>query len=159
MRGLRRLLPLAVAVGLASGCGGGPGTPHDDPSAFAVKVVHLIVRNEYGQAWSNLHPEDQKVAPRDEYVSCEASSPVPSQPTSVTAVGVSDQPVALGNGSSVPSKAVHVRMAFPGANNVVVQTVHVVAAKGRWTWILPAWRFRYYAADRCPTSKPGTPSA
>jgi len=148
---VRRLLPIAAAVALAAGCGG-TAAPHDDPAAFAVKVVHLIVENKYREAWDNLHPDDQKVAPVDEYVSCETSSPVALQPTSVTALGVADQPVALGNGNSVPSKAVRVRIAFPGANNVVVQTVHVVAAKGRWTWILPAWRFRYYAADRCPTA-------
>jgi hypothetical protein len=157
---VRRLLPIVAAVGLAAGCGGGSGTPGDDPGVFAVKIVHLIVANQYEQAWTDLHPDDQKVAPLKEYVACETRSPVALQPTSVVALGVGDEPVGLGNGHSVASKAVRVRIAFPGANNVLVRTVHVVAAGGRWKWILPAQRFRDYAADRCPTATtPAPPSA
>lgn len=152
-----RLLPLLVAAALLAGCGSGSPAPKDDPSAFAVGVVKLIVANSYTRAWQDLHSADQKVAPLEEYVTCESRSPVLTAPTSVKAVKVRDESVGLGNGKFVPSKAVDVRMVFPGQKNVLTHTVHVVAEGGRWKWILPSWRFRDYRADKCPTDAGSAP--
>jgi hypothetical protein len=154
---MRRLLPLGLVVVLLTACGGRSATPHDDPGAFAIKVVNLIVTNQYSRVWTDLHPDDQRVAPLQEYVACETRSPVLTQPTSVKVAGVSDESVGLGNGTFVPSKAVRIRMVFPGQAHVLVHTVHVVASKGRWKWILPSWRFRDYQADRCPTDAGSAP--
>lgn len=139
------LAALAVA---ASGCGGGTARPSGDPGAFAVQVVRLIVHNEYARAWAYLDPVDKQVAPLRVYVGCEARSPVATVPRTTKVVRVRDESVGLGNGTFVASKAVDVRLTFTGGT--IVHTVHVVAAGGRWTWILPSWRFRDYRASSCP---------
>jgi hypothetical protein len=154
----RLLLPLAI-VALAAGCGSAASTPKGDPGVFALKIMHLIVTNQYTTAWRDMHPDDQKAAPLSEYVACETRSPVLVKPTSVKVVGISDQSVGLGNGHFVDAKAVRVRIVFPGQENVLVHTVHIVAAKGRWTWILPPGRYAEYESDRCSTAPPPSPSA
>jgi hypothetical protein len=154
---MRSIAAVVALVALASGCGGHSAAPRQDPGQFAVGVVTLIVHNHYARAWTDLHPVDQKVAPLAEYVECETRSPVLTAPTSMKAVGVSDESVGLGNGRFVLSKAVAVRIRFPGQRNVLVHTVHVVAERGSWKWILPSWRFRDYRADRCPTDVGSSP--
>jgi hypothetical protein len=145
---------IAVVASLATACGGSSSTqPKDDPSAFAVKVLGLITHNQYAKVWGDLHPADQKVAPLAEYVQCETANPVIAAPENVKVVSVDDESVGLGDGSFVRSKAVDVRMSFRGGFHVV-HTVHVVAKDGKWTWILPPWRFRDYKADKCPSSAP-----
>jgi hypothetical protein len=153
---VRIALIVAVAA-LLAGCGGtSSSTPSDDPGAFAVSVVKLIVGNHYTRAWQDMHSADQKVAPLDEYVSCESRSPVLTAPASVKVVKVTEESVGLGNGQFVASKAVDVRMVFPG-QNVLTHTVHVVAESGHWKWILPSWRFRDYRGDKCPTDAGSAP--
>ena len=157
MRAAAALLVLAAAL---AGCGGGSGggarstkaSGPADPGAAAVRVMNLILANRYAKAWRDLHPVDKQVAPRAEYVSCETRSPIVASATSVSALSVTHESVGLGNGHFVPSSAVRVRIVFPDGK--VVHTVHLVASGGRWTWILPSWRFRDYRADRCPGTAP-----
>jgi hypothetical protein len=150
----RAALVAAVAL-MAAGCGSS-GTPSADPGAAATHVLDQIVHNRYTEAWATLNPVDQKVAPRDEYVSCESRSPVIAVPRSVKVVGVKDESVGLGDGTFVASKAVDLRLGFPGGFHLV-HTVHLVASHGKWRWILPSWRYRDYKADRCPSDAGSTP--
>ncbi len=122
-----------------------------------MRVLDQIVHNRYTDAWDDLHPTDQQVAPRAEYVDCESRSPVIAAPTSVKVVKVSDESVGLGNGTFVDSTAVALRLGFVGGFHVV-HTVHLVASGGDWKWILPSWRYRDYKADRCPTDAGSTPA-
>ena len=151
---------IAVAVALVltcAACGGSSAAkPAGDPGAFAVSVLDRIVHNRYADAWADLDPVDQKVASKTEYVGCESRSPVLARPQSVRIVSVSDESVGLGDGSFVDSKAVALRLGFAGGFHLV-HTVHLVASGGRWTWILPSWRYRDYRADRCPTGAGSTP--
>jgi hypothetical protein len=77
-------------------------------------------------------------------------------PTSVTVTKVADVSVGLGDGKFVDSTAVDLRLGFRGGFHVV-HTVHLVAAGGKWKWILPSWRYRDYKADRCPTDAGSSP--
>ena len=148
------LLVLAAAVVMA-GCGAAK-QPKSDPGVFATKVVGLIVHNKYTAVWDDLHPADRKVASFDEYVGCEDRNPVIAVPRSVKVLKVSDESIGIGNGTFVDSKAVAVRLGFAGSFEVT-HTVHVVADHGKWTWILPAWRYRDYRVDRCPTDAGSAP--
>ena len=152
----RLAAPVLLASVLAAGCGGAK-QPQADPGVFATKVVDLIVHNKYSDAWADLHPVDQQVAPATEYVGCENRNPVIAVPRTVKVLGMKDESIGIGDGTFVDSKAVAVRLGFAG-NFKVTHTVHVVADHGRWTWILPAWRYRDYRADKCP-SDPGSSPA
>lgn len=145
----------AVLALVAPGCGAS-GAPKADPGAVATHVLDQIVHNRYTEAWDGLHPVDQKVASRDEYVSCESRSPVIAVPLTVKVVGISDQSVGLGDGKFIASKAVDLRLGFAGGYHLV-HTVHLVASHGMWRWILPPWRYRDYKAGRCPSDAGSTP--
>jgi hypothetical protein len=150
-----RLAPLALVTLVIAGCGGAT-TPKDDPGVFAAKVVSLIVHNKYSEAWGDLHSVDRKVAPSTEYVGCEIRSPVIAVPRTMKVLNVKNESVGIGDGTFVDSKAVAVRLGFAG-NFKVTHTVHVVADRGKWTWILPAWRYRDYKGDQCPTDAASAP--
>ena len=151
----RLAAPALLAAVLVAGCGGAK-QPQADPGVFATKVVDLIVHNKYSDAWTDLHPVDQQVAPSTEYVGCENRNPVIAVPRTVKVLGVKDESIGIGDGTFVDSKAVAVRLGFAG-NFKVTHTVHVVADHGRWTWILPAWRYRDYKGDTCPTDAGSAP--
>jgi hypothetical protein len=150
-----RVALLLVAAALAAGCGAS-SKPKGDPGVFATKVVDLIVHNKYSAAWEDLHSVDQQVAPFSEYVGCETRSPVIAVPRTTKVLSVNDESVGIGNGKFADSKAVGVRLGFAGGFKVT-HTVHVVADHGKWTWILPAWRYRDYKADKCPTTPGAAP--
>jgi hypothetical protein len=146
-----RLALLLSAALLVAGCGATKtAQPKDDPGVFATKVVDLIVHNKYSAVWGDLHSVDKQVAPSAEYVGCETRNPVIAVPRTVNVLSVKDESVGLGDGTFVDSKAVAVRLGFAGTFKVT-HTVHVVADHGKWTWILPAWRYRDYKGDTCPT--------
>lgn len=151
-----RLAPLVLVALVLAGCGGAT-KPKGDPAAFATKVVDLIVHNKYSAAWGDLHSVDKRVAPSGEYVSCEIRNPVIAVPRTVKVLSVKDQSVGIGDGTFVDSKAVAVRLGFAGSFKVT-HTVHVVADHGKWTWILPAWRYRDYKSDTCPSDAGSAPA-
>lgn len=154
---MKRVALLALAAVLAAGCGSS-AKPSEDPGAAAQRVLDLIVHNRYTEAWDELHPTDKAVAPREEYVGCESRSPVPATPNSVKVVKVHDESVGLGDGKFVESTGVDLKLGFRGGFHLV-HTVHLVASHGKWTWILPSWRYRDYKADRCPTDAGSSPPA
>ena len=152
---MTRVALLLLVGALVAGCGATKhAQPKDDPAPFATKVVGLIVHNKYSAAWGDLHSVDKQVAPSSEYVSCEIRNPVIAVPRTVKVLSVKDESVGMGDGTFVDSKAVAVRLGFAGSFKVT-HTVHVVDDHGKWTWILPAWRYRDYKGDTCP-SDPGS---
>jgi hypothetical protein len=154
---VKRLAALGLATAALAGCGGSSSAaPKDDPRDVAKNVLHLIVNNRYTEAWDDLHPADQEVAPRTEYVGCESRSPVIAQPLSVRVVRVKKESVGLGDGTFRDSTAVDLRLSFAGGFHLV-HTVHLLAEGGTWKWILPSWRYRDYKADRCPTDAGSSP--
>lgn len=154
---MTRVALLLLVGALVAGCGATKNAqPKDDPAAFATKVVDLIVHNKYSAAWDDLHSVDKQVAPSSEYVSCEIRNPVIAVPRTVKVLGVKDESVGIGDGTFVDSKAVAVRLGFAGSFKVT-HTVHVVADHGKWTWILPAWRYRDYKGDTCPSDDGSAP--
>jgi len=152
-----RVALLLFVGALVAGCGATKAAqPKDDPGAFATKVVDLIVHNQYSAAWGDLHSVDKQVAPSSEYVGCEIRNPVIAVPRTVKVLSVKDESIGMGDGTFVDSKAVAVRLGFAGSFKVT-HTVHVVADHGKWTWILPAWRYRDYKGDKCPTDASSAP--
>ena len=130
-------------------------TPRGDPAVFAVDVVRLIVENRYGEAWADLHPTDQRVAPKVEYVGCENRSRFSARFVRATPGTVTTEAVGLGNGRFVQSKAVEVRVTLKEqdlAPFVVRHTMHVVPSGSKWTWILPSWRYVDFRDGHCSSA-------
>ncbi len=129
--------------------------PPDDPVAFLQGVVGDIAANHYGRAWQTLHPRQKLVVTKDFYVRCEQLSPIPGHLASIKALRVFDEPIAIAGGdrSPVASTAVTFRLrvaaASPGNSVTLTHTVHAVAVAKRWTWIMPADRFRLYSSKTC----------
>src|SRR5437764_11806786 len=105
-----KVLPLALSVLLLAACGGHTSSiPSDRPGPFAVNVVKLVTGNGYSRAWQDLASTDQKVAPLDEYVTCESRSPVLAAPSSMKIGGVTGDASGLRHGKVGNRKAVQRR--------------------------------------------------
>jgi hypothetical protein len=141
-------LAAGLVLGFARGSGDGPG----DPAAFMTELFEEIAGNDYATAWQTLHPAQQRVATRADYVACESQSPIPGKLASVTVVDVADEDVQVAGAGTASGKAVRVKLAITGLGDPVVltHTGHAVAVDDHWTWILPPERFAEYEAGRCP---------
>ncbi len=172
-RVLLALLLLVVAGAVAAGAlvigsrGGGSSRsaqPTDDPVVFLKGVLGQIVRNDYAGAWVKLHPAQQRIVSQRDYVRCELQTKIVGHLESLTVVRAFDDLVLVAGGETrpVPSKVVtfRLRLAEPGLGSVdVTHSVHAVAVKGRWTWILTPHRYSLYRAGGCSQAPaPASPS-
>ena len=95
---MKRLLAALAALAL-TGCGSVVEPAEGRSEISAVKVVDQIVHNHYSKAWNDLHPTDQAVAPRGEYVTAEPVAGARGR-RDRRAVGVKDESVGIGDGRS-----------------------------------------------------------
>jgi hypothetical protein len=143
-----------VAVWFVGSSGGDSARPADDPVVFLRGVVTKIAANDYGAVWQTLHPAQQRIATRDAYVQCEQLSPIPGHLDSIRLVKAATERIAIaGDDGQVESEAAtfRVRISEPVLNDAVVvpMTVHAVAVKGQWRWILSPKRFELYRSKSC----------
>ena len=146
------LMAAALAAGVVLGFGRGSGNGPGDPGAFMTELVEEIAGNDYATAWQTLHPAQQRIATRAQYVACESQSPIPGKLSSVKVVDVADENVQVAGEGKAAGKAVRVKLSIAGLGEPVVltHTGHTVAVGDHWTWILPPERFAEYKAGRCP---------
>ena len=129
-------------------------TAAGDPVAFVKTVVGAVVADDYRRSWRTLHPAHQRVAPLDDYVSCEWREPIPGRLQSISVLGVADARLVVpGLGTSVPTRAVRLRITIEdlatGEQAVVTSTFHAVPVAGRWRWVLPGARYDLYRQGAC----------
>lgn len=142
-------IALAIALSPTS------SQPRAEASAFAVRLVNQIAHNRYEEAWANLHPLHQQVAPLDRYVQCEMMTPVPVAPTAIRALharrGLAHIP---GLEQPVPAIKVALRIVMVDpltrARLAFTKTVAVAWLNDRWVWFLPAARYAAYLRGECP---------
>jgi hypothetical protein len=158
------VLVCALAVGALAGtlalAGGGE---HDarartpaagDPGRFLVKMIEEKTGGRYADAWTNLYPFHQSVAPLGSYIRCEAKMPFPGRLVAVRVMHKEPARVSIaGLPAPVPGEAVTIRaiVRSPQVEQpvVVVHTFHAVPVRGRWTWILSPSRFDLYRSGGC----------
>jgi hypothetical protein len=155
---MRKLTVLIAASALLAGAAAAATTPRN-PGAFMKSVVRQIVTNDYEHAWLSLHPAQQQLVPKEDYVRCELQSPIPGRLAWIKVVRVSDARFAVGGlARRVAGKAVALRIKLvdddSGASVVVAHTAHAVAVGGRWRWILPAQRIGLYSSSACTAEAP-----
>jgi hypothetical protein len=157
----RPLVPIAAAVVVLAGLAAVPATAaRPAASTFIKGVVRQIVRNDYAHAWLSLHPAQQQLVPKDDYVRCEEQSPVAGRLVWIKVVRVADARFKVGGVKGrVAGKAVTVRIKLAddvaGDTVVVTHTAHAVWVGGSWRWILPAERIGIYGSTACKTGTPG----
>ena len=161
-----------VALGVAAlvaglGMRGGRSAaarPSGDPVVFLKGVITQLVRNDYEHAYLTLHPAQQHVVSRQDYVRCENQTPIIGHLDSATVVRAFDDLVLVPGGDPHPvvSKVVtfRLRLTQQGLGTITLaHTVHAVAIGGRWTWILTPHRYGLYRAGGCSASPPpGAPA-
>jgi acetaldehyde dehydrogenase (acetylating) len=129
---MRRMVGLAVVGALALGACGGGG---DKPEVAALKREFAFIGDgQWGRLYDMLHPAQQALVTRDQFITCSAKT---SQPAiSVGSVKeIFDEVVDVpGTPLHVPSRAVTFEAHSGGAKDVVTQ--HVVDIDGTWRWIL-----------------------
>jgi hypothetical protein len=151
----RPLLAIAAAAVVVAGLAAVPATAaRPAASTFIKGVVRQIVRNDYAHAWLTLHPAQQQLVPKDDYVRCELQSPVAGRLVWIKVVRVANARFKVGGVTgSVAGKAVTVRIKLAddvaGETVVVTHTAHAVLVGGRWRWILPAERIGIYRSSDC----------
>jgi hypothetical protein len=158
---MRRLVVLlAGAAVVVSGNSVASAAPPNKVGAFMKGVVRQIVTNDYEHAWQSLHPAQQQLVPKDDYVRCELQSPIAGRLAWIKVVRVTNARFAVGGlAGRVAGKAVALRIKLvdddSGASVVVAHTAHAVAVAGRWRWILPAQRIGLYSSSACAAEAPG----
>ena len=128
--------------------------PTGDPVTFLRSAVAQIAANDYAAAWLTLSPAQQELVPQARYVRCESASPIPGRLTSLQALRVRDEQVAVAGSTGLSAaSAVTFRIVItePALHESValVHTVHAVRADGRWSWILPAQRLELDRSVTC----------
>ena len=157
------LVVAAVAAGaILIGSRGGSGNaaqPKDDPVVFLKGVVAQIVRNDYADAWSTLHPAQRRVVSRRDYVRCELQTKIIGHLDSLTLVRAFDDFVLVAGGGVRPVKSkvatFRLRLSEPGVGVITfTHSVHAVAVGGRWKWILTPHRYELYRRGGCSQAPP-----
>jgi hypothetical protein len=123
-------------------------------------VVRQIVTNDYEHAWLSLHPAQQHLVPKEDYVRCEQQSPVAGRLAWIKTVKVKDARFRVGGLTGlVRGKAVTMQIKLidddSGASVVVTHTAHTVFVGGHWRWILPAERIGLYSSSACAPAPSG----
>jgi hypothetical protein len=166
-RVLLAILVVVVAAAVAAGAiligsrggSGNPAQPKDDPVVFLKGVVAQIVHNDYADAWSTLHPAQQRVVSRRDYVRCELQTKIIGHLDSLTLVRAFDDFVLVAGGGVRPVKSrvatFRLRLSEPGVGVITfTHSVHAVAVGGHWKWILTPHRYELYRLGGCSQAPP-----
>lgn len=150
---------LALCVG-ATGCGwsenDGPGAPPlaGDAAFFVMKVFADYGAKDFAEVWTDLHPAQQRLVSKDEFVACYADRPGGAIPK---IEGWVDEE-ATQKHILVPGTSWRVRaLVVPVDVTIAVEEpyterrhVPIIRTQGRWAWILSDPYLREFQNDRCP---------
>ena len=166
-RVLVAILAVAAAAAIAAaaivlGSSGGSGNaaqPKDDPVQFLRGVVAQIVGNDYADAWQTLHPAQQRVVSKRDYVRCELQTKIVGHLDSLTLVRAFDDFVLVAGGGVRPVKSkvatFRLRLSEPGVGVITfTHSVHAIAVGGHWRWILTPHRYELYRLGGCSQAPP-----
>jgi hypothetical protein len=142
---------------------GDAGTARGDPATFVVGIVGHVVSDDYESVWPSLYSPHQKVAPRDEYVSCELRTPVGWRLRAAHVLRVVERIRRIpGENEPKPVTLVKLRLRISNAGlhaeGDFTHTFTAVADRDRWTWILTPARYRLYRDDACGDPTAGMPA-
>jgi hypothetical protein len=144
------LAPLAGAVALAAGCGGGSSaTPSEDPGAVMTTLIRHELAGERDQSYAMLVSEQREVVSPQLYRSCSPGQTLDPRKVAVRILGVSDQTFTVPGRGKTDTKAVRYRIDLHDGNPIE-DTGHLIAEKGHWRWTLSAQSFAAMSKGNCP---------
>ena len=156
MRLLRFAAAAAILVSsglVLAACGSshpaaGAGT-REPPGHFVTRILREEISGHWAAQWSDLHPGQQKLISRDQYVLCSERIG--------TNVGIRRERFAVHRVRDVPihetgvpeqtSKLVTISVAGPALTTTF--HVHAVLDRGRWRWVLGPDLLRSVTHGRC----------
>lgn len=148
----RHAAALATAMlvaAVAAGCGGsgGAGGSTKDAAGFIRQVTTQFSRGQSGPLWDSLHPADQAVVSRARYMACQSNEGFDLRKIKILQTYADTVDIA---GKATPSTAVSVQVTSD--DGVRTATMHAVAIKGTWRWMLSAADYATYKQGKCPSS-------
>jgi hypothetical protein len=126
---------------------------------FVLSEVQDKLDGRWGRAWSTLYPAHQRVAVRPVYIRCERATPF-FAPTLVYGIWHVRQTLVRvpGLAQRVRGVAVTLRVALrwygPRDPIVLTPTLHLVAVRGGWRWLLSDEMYRVYREGACGSLPP-----
>lgn len=132
---------------------------HASAARFFLETLGEKLHGDWGRAWESLYPLHQRIAPRETFVRCEASTPFSAPLQGIRVSGVRDVAVSVpGRRGRVAGVAVDVvvELRWYGPRDPIVfrHAFHLVPVRGRWTWLLSPSRFLLYERGACGTPTP-----
>jgi hypothetical protein len=160
----RLRLVLAVLVAATAAAGAVSSAHAAAPSLasariFVISEVQAKLDGRWGHAWSTLYPAHQRIAVRPVYIRCERSTPFYARTMVFGVVRARRALVRVpGLAERVPGAAVTLRVALgwygPRDPIVITPTLHLVALRGGWRWLLSDEMYRVYRTGACGALPP-----
>ena len=150
MRSALALAPLAGAIALAAGCGGGSSaTPSEDPGTVMKTLIRHELAGERDQSYAMLVSEQRDVVSPQLYRSCSPGQVMDPAKVAVRILGVSDTTFDVPGRGKTAAKAVKYRIDLHDGNPIE-DTGHLIAEKGHWRWTLSPQSFTAMRQGNCP---------
>lgn len=138
---------------LAVACAGGSGDVggmRESPEDALLRQLQFLSDGQYARLWEELHPVQQDIVSRQEYVSCARQQFEQVEIDSIEVKEVYDEPIEFeGVAGAVPSKAITVRLALSTGAAPDTTTYHEVAVDGVWRWLLAEEGIALVRSGRC----------
>ena len=125
----------ALAVFLVA-CGGSNGETSGAADAFEDFIDHMS-RGQYGRAWDNLHPAQQTLVTREDYIQCRGDDSFEVEIVRIIEEYDEDVPIP-GTDLVVASTAItaEVRVSSGLLEDTSTDTIHEILVDGEWRWIV-----------------------
>lgn len=136
---VRRLSAVAVLAVLVAACGGGDDAGgHSDAVAAFERQFDLLSDGQFGRQWDELHPAQQELVARDDYVACMTDQAAGLDITSVDVEETFTESITVpGTAVEADSVAITARVVakVAGVEDETTDTYHEVEVDGGWRWV------------------------
>jgi len=128
---------LALLLSLLAACGGTSTTAtRESPGKFVTRILREEIAGQWGAQWGELHPGQQKLITRKQYVLCSKrlGTAVGTKRERFIVQQVENAPIHERGVPEKTSKLVTISVKGPGVTASF--HIHAVLDQGRWRWVL-----------------------
>ncbi len=117
----------------------------ESPEAALRRQIDLLNSGGFAAEWDELHPAQQAVVAREQFVDCQAPNDFK---LTVDIIETQDALINVPAVSRAPAKVIAVRLT--SGNETLDRNFFEVLVDGRWRWVLEQAQFDAYRAGTCP---------